>query len=124
MTRSRARRSQQGMVTAETAIIIPVVALFALGLIWMVVTVTAQIQVVDAARDGARAVARGDDEATAVAHASQVAPSGAEVGVTEAGGAVTVVVEVEAEAPDWLLLPLPGVHLESRATVVREDEVQ
>lgn len=116
------RCSQRGMVTAETAIVIPLIALFALGLAWMVITVTAQIQVVDAARDGARAVARGDDETAAVAHASRVAPSGATVEVTDTAGAVTVEVEVEAEAPEWLLLPLPAVHLESRSTVLREGE--
>ena len=118
------RCSERGMVTAETAIVIPLIALFALGLAWMVITVTAQIQVVDAARDGARALARGEDEAAAVAHTSRVAPSGATVEVTEGAGSVTVEVEVEAEAPAWLLLPLPAVHLESQATVGREDGVR
>lgn len=116
--------SEAGMVTAETAIIIPLVALFALVLIWMVVTVTAHVQVVDAARDGARAIARGEDEQAAVEQAIRTAPDEAEVRVADQGDAVTVVVEVDARGPGWLLVPLPAVHLESQATVGNEDGVR
>jgi hypothetical protein len=112
------------MVTAEAAIVIPVIVLVAAALTWLVVLVIAQIQVVDAARDAARAMARGDDADAAIGHAVRVAPEGADVSVSEsADQTVTVTVEVEARAPGWMLVPLPAVHLESRATTVREEDV-
>lgn len=117
------RRGERGMVTAEAAIVIPVIVLVAAALIWLVVLVTAQIQVVDAARDAARAMARGDDADAAIGHAVRVAPEGAAVSVSEGDDTVTVTVEVEARAPGWMLVPLPAVHLESQATTVREEEV-
>lgn len=114
------RKAESGMVTVEAAIVIPLVALFGLALIWMVLTVIAQIQVVDAARDAARSLSRGDDRAAAVAHARGVAPADATVAIRDAGGSVTVTVEVDAAAPRWLLVPLPAVHLRSQATVPSE----
>jgi hypothetical protein len=116
------RDSEHGMVTAETAVVLPLIAVFAMALIWVVVTVIAQIQLVDSARDGARALARGDDEQAAIGHALQAAPEGATANVSNGSDTVTVTVEVDAKAPSWLLVPLPAVHLESRAAVALEDD--
>lgn len=48
----------RGSVTAEAAMVIPVLLLFALALVWALMAAAAQIRCVDAARTGARAAAR------------------------------------------------------------------
>ena len=56
----RRRRSQRGAVTAETAMMLPVLVLITLALVWLLALAAAQTRVVDAAREVARAVARDD----------------------------------------------------------------
>ncbi len=54
------KRTQRGAVTAEVAIALPVLlTLLFLG-IWLIGVVTTNIRCIDAARDVARAVARGE----------------------------------------------------------------
>lgn len=118
------RRSELGMVTAEAAVVLPLIAIFTLALIWMVVTVIAQVQIVDAARDGARALARGEDEQIAVGHARRTAPDGADVDVSRASDSVTVTVDLDAEPPRWLLVPLPSVHLQAHSSVTLEGDLE
>lgn len=114
-------RSEAGTVTAEAAMTLPLMVAFVLVLVWMLSAVTAQIRVVDAARDAARAVARGDETSQAVAAAVATAPEGASVDVSRGSGLATVTVRVEAEPPGWLLVPLPSVPLESSAVVGIEE---
>ena len=52
-----------GMVTAETAVVLPVLLLVLAGAVAAVVVVGAHLRVVDAAREGTRAAARGEDVA-------------------------------------------------------------
>jgi Flp pilus assembly protein TadG len=80
------------MVTAETAVVLPVLLLVLAGAVAAVTVVGAQLRCVDAAREGARAAARGDDVATARALALQAAPDGMAVSVTHGGEDVRVVV--------------------------------
>ncbi|MFI5732451.1 TadE family type IV pilus minor pilin [Kribbella sp. NPDC051587] len=54
------RCSQRGAITAETAIALPFLLTFVLAGSWCVGLVTAHLQCVDASRDIARALARGD----------------------------------------------------------------
>ncbi|MBA2773277.1 MAG: pilus assembly protein [Nocardioidaceae bacterium] len=115
------RRNDDGSVTAEAAVVLPLVAAFALVLVWMISVGIAQVQVVDAARDAARALARGDDEAVALHVAERTAPDHATVASSRSGGTVTVTVSSHQDAPAWLLVPLPDITLESRATVDTED---
>ena len=51
------------MVTAETAVVLPVLLLVLAGAVAAVTVVGAQLRCVDAAREGARAAARGEDVA-------------------------------------------------------------
>ena len=48
------------MVTAETAVVLPVLLLVLAGAVAAMIVVGAQLRCVDAAREGARAAARGD----------------------------------------------------------------
>ncbi|MGW8622312.1 TadE family type IV pilus minor pilin, partial [Streptomyces albidoflavus] len=64
-------------MTAEAAVVLPALVVFLLALVWALLAVAAHIQCVDAARAGARAMARQDPESAAVAVARQAAPRGA-----------------------------------------------
>ena len=86
------RRGDAGMVTAEIAVAIPAVVVLLGGLIAVVAAVAAQLRCVDAAREGARAAARGDPQSAVVAIARQAAPAGASVTVSTSGDSVTVTV--------------------------------
>lgn len=80
------------MVTAETAVVLPVLLLALAGAVAAVTVVGAQLRCVDAAREGARAAARGDDIATVRVLASRAAPAGMDVSVVRAGEDVRVAV--------------------------------
>lgn len=88
------------------------VALSAVG------AVTAQLRCVDAAREGARAAARGEPTARVAAVAGQVAPAGASV-VVETVDADTVAVTVDSRVPllGHLLSP---VSVSARAVALIE----
>lgn len=88
----RWRGSDQGFVTAESAVVLPVLVTFTMALVWGLLVVAAQLQCVDAARTGARAAARQDPPDAVVALAREVAPGGAKVTVGREGGQVRVVV--------------------------------
>ena len=96
----------RGFVTAEAAVVLPVLVAFTMALVWAVMAVSAQIQCVDAARAGARAAARQDPPGTVTAVALQTAPSGARVTVRREGDLVHVRVEAEPPGPDALALDL------------------
>jgi Flp pilus assembly protein TadG len=109
--------SEAGMVTAETAVVLPVLLLVLAGAVAAVVVVGAQLRCVDAAREGARAAARGEPAAVVSRVADGAAPGGA---VTELGGdGETVRVTVSATVSP--LGPLPWhVEVSATATGVRE----
>ena len=83
------------MVTAETAVVLPVLLLVLAGAVAAVTVVGAQLRCVDAAREGARAAARGDDVATVAAIVRRVAPDGAGIDAIREGEDVRVTVTVE-----------------------------
>ncbi|MEU1849700.1 TadE family type IV pilus minor pilin [Streptomyces sp. NPDC019990] len=86
------RGADRGFVTAESALVLPVLVMFAMALVWGLVAVAAQIQCVDAARTGARAAARQDPPGTVVRMAREAAPPGARVTVSRSAGHVRVIV--------------------------------
>ena len=98
----RGRGTDRGFVTAEAAVVLPVLAAFALALVAGLLVAAAQIQCVDAARAGARAAARQDPEAAVVRVAREAAPPGAKVMVGRDGDQVRVVVVAEPPMLDGL----------------------
>ncbi|NEY36036.1 hypothetical protein GTU99_28425 [Streptomyces sp. PRKS01-65] len=90
--RARRARGDAGFVTAETAMVLPVLVMFAMALVWGLMVMAAQIQCVDAARAGARAAARQDPDGAVVALAREAAPRGATVTVSREPGRIRVVV--------------------------------
>ncbi|MEU6309782.1 TadE family type IV pilus minor pilin [Streptomyces sp. NPDC047014] len=111
-------KGDRGYVTAEAALVIPALVLFAALLVWALMAAAAQIRCVDAARAGARAVAR--SEATGVAEAAvrAAAPEGARVELERTGDLWRV--RVAAPAPGPAGLP---VRLGAQAVALAEDSV-
>ena len=104
------------MVTAETAVVLPVLLLVLAGAVAAVTVVGAQLRCVDAAREGARAAARGETAAVS-GIAARTAPDGAVTAVSVAGDEVSVTVSAEV-AP---LGPVP-LRVEVGATAVAQRE--
>ena len=105
------------MVTAETAVVLPVLVLVLAGAVAAVLVVGAQLRCVDAAREGARAAARGEEPARVTALATGAGPDGAVADLAVAGEEVRVTVAAEV-AP---LGPLP-LRVRVRAEAVAQLE--
>ncbi len=107
--RRREADHESGMVTAETAVVLPVLVLVLLCAVAAVSVVGAQLRCVDAAREGARAAARGETAAVVTELAGRVAPDGAVTTLRTAGDRVRVTVGVEVS-------PLGPVPLRTRVS--------
>jgi Flp pilus assembly protein TadG len=105
------------MVTAETAVVLPVLLLVLAGAVAAVTVVGGQLRCVDAAREAARAAARGDGDAQVVAIAGRAAPEGART--TVGGSADEVTVTVSATVAPLGPIPLQ-VTVSSTAVGLRE----
>ncbi len=108
------------MVTAETAVVLPVLLLVLAGAVAAVVVVGAQLRCVDAAREGARAAARGESGAVVVSLVERAGPDGSRTVTTTAGDQVTVTVSARVRP----LGPLPlAVTVSASATGLLEPGV-
>ncbi|MGZ0149243.1 TadE family type IV pilus minor pilin [Kribbella sp. WER1] len=110
---------ERGAVTAEMALVLPVlVGLLLLG-IWSIGLVVMNIRCIDAARDVARAVARGESVETAQAIGHRTVPSGT-VTITREGADIHVTVAVKpAHSPPLLTFITPT---ELAATAILQSE--
>ncbi|MFD1824584.1 TadE family type IV pilus minor pilin [Mumia zhuanghuii] len=70
-------------MTAETAMVLPFLVALAFALVWVVSLGVTHVRLVDAAREGARMAARGDDREDVVDAVEQMAPEGATVEVVD-----------------------------------------
>ncbi|MFE7383136.1 TadE family type IV pilus minor pilin [Streptomyces zhihengii] len=118
MPSSEAGRGDRGSVTAEAAVALPALVVFALALVWALMAAAAQIQCVDAARAGARAAARSEPGPAALAAARSAAPDGARVTLARDGDLWQVEVEARSPGPGALTLTLGA-----RAAALAEDSV-
>src|SRR3954454_15917019 len=89
----RADARSRGSVTAEFAVALPAVVVVLAVAMSAVAAATAQMRCVDAARAGARAVARGDSTTSATAVARAAAPKGSSVRIQRSGTDVKVEVQ-------------------------------
>lgn len=95
-------RSDAGMVTAETAMVLPVLVLLAMVGVAAVGVGQARVRCADAAREAARAIARGDSVATA-GQARAAAGRPVTVQVSSAGpGDTAVTVRLQLRPVSWL----------------------
>jgi Flp pilus assembly protein TadG len=108
---------ESGMVTAETAIVLPVLLLVLAGAVAAVTVVGAQLRCVDAAREGARAAARGEPGAVVTQLSRGAAPEGAVTTVTTDGEQIQVTVSARITP----LGPVPlRITVTSQAVALRE----
>ena len=105
------------MVTAETAVVLPVLLFVLAAAVAAVVVVGAQLRCVDAAREAARAAARGDPAAQVQEIARRAAPPGATTSVGTSGDQVSVTVTAPVRPLGPVLL---RVHVHASATAELE----
>lgn len=98
--------SDDGYVTAETAVVIPALVLLFGMLLWGVMAAAQQIQCVDGARAGARAAARGEKEAAVRSAVRSAAPRGAAVETARENELVRVRVRARTPGPGPLTVGL------------------
>jgi hypothetical protein len=108
----------RGTVTAETAVVLPALVIVLVLCLWSVTVVGQQLRCIDAARTGARALARGEQPAAARAAAQQAAPEGAHITLGKADGLAVVEVRFTAGLPGP---GGPGIQIGSRAVAALED---
>jgi Flp pilus assembly protein TadG len=108
------------MVTAETAVVLPVLLLVLAGAVAAVTMVGAQLRCVDAAREGARAAARGEPVAAVEVLAARAAPDGATT--TVSGGPEEVRVRVTARIAPLGPVPL-AITVAAEAVAMTEPGV-
>jgi Flp pilus assembly protein TadG len=103
------------MVTAETAVVLPVLVMLALAAITMVVVAQARVRCADAAQVAARAVARGDTP-NAEALARRAAGGAVRIATSATGADTTVTVRLPLRPISWLA----AVTVVETATVATE----
>lgn len=111
------RRGDRGSVTAETALVLPVLALAVAASVWLVHAVAVDIRCTDAAREAARALARGDTLTVATALARRAAPAGATVTLATEGDTATARVTMTVRAAR-----LPGYTIDEVAVAALEPD--
>jgi Flp pilus assembly protein TadG len=113
-------RGERGAVTAETAMVLPLLVAATLGLVWMLSLAVTQVRVTDAAREVARALARDEPRGTALALGRRVAPEGAGFALRQDGGTVLVHVQAAVVGIGGLLGFVPAVSVDAEAVAARE----
>lgn len=113
---------ERGAVTAELALALPTLLAVTVGLVWLLSVGAAQVRTVDAAREAARALARGDDTAQAVAVGQRVAPPGVRVTVSRSGDRVTARARGRVPGPGGLFDFLPGADVSAEAVALAEED--
>jgi Flp pilus assembly protein TadG len=111
---------QRGSVTAETALVAPVLVALVFGLLWVVSLGITQARCLDAAREAARALARDDSTAVALTLARRSAPAGAHVRFERDGAVAVVTVSVSTAPPGPVFAALPTVEVSAHAVSALE----
>lgn len=101
--------------------VLPALVAVTVGLVWLLSVGAAQVRTVDAARETARALARGDPRAGAVARGIAVGVTGTVVSVRAGPDSVVVSARAEVVGPGGLFDFLPGVTVRARAVAAVED---
>ena len=112
--------SGAGMVTAETAILLPALAMLLAGLLWVLAAVVGELRCIDAAREAARLAARGDPTSQAVAVGRELSPAGARVAISRRNGRVVATVTARQAPFGGWAGRLTAVPLKAVATAADE----
>jgi Flp pilus assembly protein TadG len=112
-------RDDRGAATAELALCLPMLVALTIGLVWLLSVGETQVRVVDAAREAARAAARGDATGAAEARGAAVVP-GSTVTVRLSDGEAVARAEAGVQSPGGLLRFLPAVWVHAQAVAAVE----
>ena len=114
-------RNVRGAVTAELAMVLPLLVALTVGLVWLLTLATHQVRAVDAARETARALARGEEEPLATERGRRIAPPGSQITVIRDEVEIRVVVTGGVEGPGGLFARLPSPRLRAEAVAANEE---
>jgi Flp pilus assembly protein TadG len=112
-------RRDGGMATAELAVVLPALVLVVGAALTAVSVLLSQLRCVDAAREGARAAARGEPAEVVRSAAVRVAPAAAAVDIGREGEVVRVTVSATAGKGGGLL---PTFRVTATAVALHEPE--
>jgi Flp pilus assembly protein TadG len=119
------KRRERGAVIAEVAIVLPVLLSVVFIGVWWIGIIMVNIQCIDAARDVARATARGESPEAAREIGRRTAPANATIEIHQTGTDihVTVIARPGTNAPLLAALPAPTVKAEAtlQAEPTQED---
>nr|WP_281275841.1 TadE family type IV pilus minor pilin [Thermomonospora umbrina] len=110
-----------GFATVEIAVALPALLLVTVAALWGVALGDAQMSIVDAARTGARAAARGEPLSAVRTVVARASPDGSTVEVRRTKEITEVAVTVRVRAP--VSTGLPPVVLRAKATATTEPGV-
>ena len=116
-------RSQDGSITAETAVVLPVLVLVLVALMGVAHAVGVQLTAEDAARVGARAAARGESQGEVERLTRSVAPAGSVVTVSRSGGLVRVEVVVQVISFGASARLVPELTVDAHAVAADESTI-
>ena len=91
--------SDRGAATAELVMALPLLVVVTWAMVWLISLGSTQAELVDAARETARALARGDAEPVAIDRGRDSAPAGTSIEVVRQGAMVRVVARADVAAP-------------------------
>ena len=100
--------------------VLPLLVIVTAALAWLLGVGADQLRIVDATREVARALARGDDRAAAVALGRRVAPEGTRFTVREEDGLVIVGAAPRRSTPGMAVRLLPAVTVAAEAVALVE----
>lgn len=98
----------------------PLLAAVTLGMVWLITLGVAQMQVTDAAREAARAVARGESEGAATSLAQRAAP-GVAMSFSREGDRIVVRAQRTVEGPGGIFAAVPGAQVEAESVALDEE---
>ncbi|OUM42014.1 hypothetical protein B8W73_10400 [Arthrobacter agilis] len=115
----RAGHGQRGAVTAEVAVVLPILVVLLALLLGTAHIGTVQLQLEEAARAGAREAMRGESSASVEQTVRRLAGSNATTSVAVRSGWTTVEVRARVEGP---VVDLMGIELTATASGKEEDD--
>jgi hypothetical protein len=115
-----ARREEAGAVTAETAMALPLIAVFTLSMAWLVTIGITEVRALDAARETARAAARSDGSGEAASLGRRVAPDGSRISISRSGGEVVARVSSPVNGPAGLFGRWAAFRVSAEAVAAEE----
>ncbi|MEP6815263.1 MAG: TadE family type IV pilus minor pilin [Marmoricola sp.] len=109
-------------MTAEAAVVLPMILLFTVAMTWLVSIGVTHVRAVDAAREAARTVARGEPTGRGVSVGRRVAAAGSSIHVERQHNLVVATVISPVHGPGGLFDFVHTFDVHAQAVAVQEPE--